>query len=67
MDRKLEEIERAIDTLSQEQREELHLWLEEQYPQQIDDLLKADLEEGRMDKRINRALADHKFGKTKPL
>jgi DNA-directed RNA polymerase specialized sigma24 family protein len=67
MDRKLEEIERAIDTLSPEQREELHLWLDEQYPQKIDDLLKADLDAGRMDKRIHRALADYKSGKTKPL
>jgi hypothetical protein len=48
----LEEIERAMQALTPEQIEELHR-------QSIDVQLKVDLEVGRMDDRINRALADY--------
>ena len=48
----LEEIERALRALTPEQIEELDT-------QSIDVQLKADLEVGRMDDRINRALADY--------
>lgn len=67
MDRTLLEIERAIDALTPEQIEELYLWLDQRYSQHIDAQLKADLEAGRIDERINRALADHKAGRTQPL
>jgi hypothetical protein len=63
----LEEIERAIDALTPQQFEELCLWLDRHHPQPIDTQLKADLEAGRIDHRINRALADHKAGNTQPL
>lgn len=42
-------------------------WMDEHYPQPIDTQLKADLEAGRIDDRINRALADHKAGRTQLL
>jgi hypothetical protein len=63
----VQEIERAIDALTPQQIEELHVWLEQRYPQPIDAQLKADLDAGRIDDRINRALADHKAGNTQPL
>jgi hypothetical protein len=63
----VQEIERAIDALSPEQRAELSQWLDERYPQPIDIQLKADIEAGRFDDRIARALADDKAGKTQPL
>lgn len=63
----LEEIERAIATLTPQQREELSLWLDEHYPEPIDMQLKADLGAGRIDDRINRAIADHKVGRTQLL
>jgi hypothetical protein len=63
----VEEIERAIGSLSPREVEELCAWLDEHYRQPIDVQLKADLEAGRIDDRINRALADHKAGKTQPL
>ncbi|HEX4748067.1 MAG TPA: hypothetical protein VH302_00865 [Bryobacteraceae bacterium] len=63
----IQEIERAIDALSPQQREELYQWLDQHYPQPIDAQLKADLDAGRIDDRINRALADHKAGRTQPL
>ncbi len=64
----LQEIENAIGKLTPQELEELRQWFD-QYsrPQPIDVQLKADLEAGRIDERINRALLDHKAGNTKPL
>ena len=67
MDSSLQDIERAIDALTPHQREELSLWLDRQYPQPIDEQLEADLQAGRLDDRINRALADDKVGRTRSL
>ena len=67
MNSSLEDIERAIDALTPQQREELTLWLERQYPQPIDGQLEADLREGRSDDGINRALADHQAGRARLL
>jgi hypothetical protein len=47
--------------------EELYAWLDQRHPQPIDAQLKADLDAGRIDDRISRALADHKAGNTQPL
>ncbi len=63
----IQEIERAIDSLTPHQIEELYLWLDQHHPQPIDAQLKADLNAGRIDDRIDRALADHKVGNTQPL
>jgi hypothetical protein len=63
----LQEIEQAIGTLSAPELEELYDWLDQHYPQPIDAQLKNDLDAGRIDDRINRALADHKAGKTQLL
>lgn len=63
----VQEIERAIDALTPEQREELYQWLDEHHPQRVDAQLEADLEAGLIDERITRALADHKAGRTEPL
>jgi hypothetical protein len=63
----VQEIERAIDALTPQQMEELYVWLDQRHPQPIDAHLKADLDAGRIDDRISRALADHKAGNTQPL
>jgi hypothetical protein len=63
----MQEIERAIDALTPQQMEELYPWLDQRHPQLIDAQLKSDLDAGRIDGRINRALADHKAGNTQPL
>ena len=63
----VQEIERAIDALTQEELGELYSWLDQRHPQPIDAQLKADLDAGRVDDRINRALADHNAGNTQPL
>jgi hypothetical protein len=63
----LQEIKRAIDALTPQQIEELYEWLDQRHPKPIDAQLKTDLDAGRIDERINRALADHKAGNTQPL
>jgi len=63
----VQEIERAIGKLSPQEVEELHAWMEEQFPQPIDAQLKADLDAGRMDAGIRSALADHKAGNTRAI
>ncbi len=63
----IQEIERAIDALTPPQIDELYRWLDQRHPQHIDAQLKADLDAGRIDARINRALADHTAGNTQPL
>jgi hypothetical protein len=63
----IQEIERAIDALTPQQVEELYVWFDQHHPQLIDAQLKSDLDAGRIDDRINRALADHKAGNTQPL
>ena len=67
MDSSLQDIERAIDALTPQQREELSLWLDRQHPQAIDGQLEADLQSGRLDDRINRAVADHQAERTRVL
>ncbi len=64
----MKEIETAIEKLTPQECEQLRDWLESvNEPQPIDAQLKADLEAGRIDARIERALADHKAGRTQPL
>jgi hypothetical protein len=63
----VQDIERAIGALTPGELAELYAWLDEHYQQPIDAQLKADLDAGRIDKRIHRALADRKSGKIQPL
>lgn len=63
----VQEIERAIEALPPEQLEELSVWFDERYSHSVDARLKAEIEAGRFDERISRALADHKAGRTEPL
>src|SRR6185437_2765590 len=56
----VKDIETAIDKLTPQEYDELRQWFD-QYnrPQPIDTQLKADLDAGRIDERIKRALSDH--------
>jgi len=56
------EIERAIGALSPNELDELYTWMDQNCP--IDVQLKTDLDAGRLDDRIARALADHRAGNT---
>ena len=63
----VQEIERAIRTLTPSELEDLYAWLDQHCLQPIDAQLDADLEAGGIDDRIDRAPADHKAGNTQPL
>ncbi len=61
--RKVEELQRAIGTLTQEELEELRLWLNEYAgPNPLDRRIQADLATGRLDKAVQTALDDEKRG-----
>ena len=63
----IQDIERAIDALTPQQMNELYECLDQRHPRAIDVQLKADLNAGCIDDRINRALVDHKAGNTQSL
>jgi len=63
----VQEIEHAIDALSPEQLDELYLWLDRNHPHPIDTRIRSDLDAGRLDKAIHRALDDEKKGRVQPL
>ncbi len=63
----VQDIERAIAALTPQELEELYAWLDDYANRSIDAQLKSDLDAGRLDDRIQRALADHQAGKTQPL
>ena len=61
------EIERAIGNLSPREIEELLTWMDERFPQPIDEQIAADLSAGRIDNRIQSALASHAAGRSRAL
>ena len=63
----VKEIERAIETLSSREIEELYVWLDRHYPQPIDARLHSDVAAGRLDAAIDQALDDEKNGHTRSL
>jgi hypothetical protein len=66
--RKVEELQRAIGTLTQEELEELRLWLDEYTgPSPLDRRIESDLAAGRLDEAVQSALDDEKRGRVRPL
>ena len=64
----LKDIETAIEKLTPGECDDLRRWFEQHHhPQPIDVQLKADLEGGKLDNRIRRAMPDGKAGRTQPL
>lgn len=63
----VQEIESAIDTLSQDERDELWARLDLRYPHAIEAQLEADLAAGLFDDRIRRAAEERASGKLQPL
>jgi hypothetical protein len=65
---RVEEITRVIGTLTQEELEELRLWLDEYAgPRPIDRQIEGDLAAGRLDGAVQSALDDEKHGRVRPL
>jgi hypothetical protein len=66
--KKVEEITRVIGTLTQEELEELRLWLDEYAgPRPLDRRIEEDLASGRLDVAVQSALDDEKHGRVRPL
>ena len=66
--KKVEEITRVIGTLTQEELEELRLWLDEYAgPRPLDRRIAEDLAAGRLDVTVQSALDDEKHGRVRPL
>ena len=63
----LQEVERAIGTLTPQEVQELYVWLEQHFPQPMDARLPSDLSAGSLDTAIQRALDDEKNGRLRPL
>ena len=63
----VQEIERAIATLSSEQLNELFAWLYESHSQLTDTRIARDVEGGRLDDLIHTALQDEREGRVRPL
>ena len=65
---RVEEITRVIGTLTQEELEELRLWLDEYAgPRPLDRQIEGDLAAGRLDGAVQSALDDEKRGRVRPL
>lgn len=65
---KVQEIERAIGALTQQELEELKVWLDEYAgPQPIDTRMQKDLAAGRLDEAVESALEDEKQGRVRSL
>jgi hypothetical protein len=62
----VQEIERAIGSLTPQELEELWVWLD-QRAHPLDTRIQADFAAGRMDKAILRALNDEKNDLVQPL
>ena len=66
--KKVEQIERAIGALTQQELDELRLWLDEYAgPTPLDKSIKNDLAAGRLDKAIENALDDEKHERLRRL
>jgi hypothetical protein len=66
--KKVEEITRVIGTLTQEELEELRLWLDEYAgPRPLDRRIAEDLAAGPLDVAVQGALDDEKHGRVRPL
>ena len=64
---KLEDIEKAVATLSTEERGKLRAFLEELEAQAWDNQIERDAKAGKLDKLEAEALADYKAGRFSDL
>ena len=62
----VQDIERAIGSLTPQELEELYVWFE-QRPHPLDTRIQSDFCAGRLDKAIERALNNEKNGRVQPL
>ena len=65
--RKVEEIERQIQTLSAAEFSELRDWLLERDWREWDAQIESDVSAGKLDILASQAIAEHKGGKSRPI
>jgi hypothetical protein len=63
----VEEITAAIAALPREQVAQIRTWLDERAEAEWDAQIEQDEREGRLNPLAERALAEHKAGKARPL
>ena len=63
----VEEITAAIEHLSADDVARVHAWLAEFAEQLWDEQIERDERAGRLDALIDRAVKDHRAGRTRPL
>lgn len=64
---KLEQIEKSVEALSDEEMKAFTAWFEELRWQRWDRQIEEDSKAGRLDKLAEEALADFRAGRTTPL
>ncbi len=64
---KIEEIEKAIGSLSSEDIVRLRAWFDELEARMFDERIERDAKAGKLDELAARALADHKAGSSREL
>ena len=64
---KLEQIEKSVEALSDEEMKAFTAWFEELRWQRWDRQIEEDSKAGRLDKLAEEALADLRAGRTTPL
>lgn len=63
----VEEITAAIERLPADQVARVQTWLAEYAERQWDEQIERDDKAGRLDGLINKALSEHRAGRTRPL
>jgi hypothetical protein len=63
----VQEIERALSELAPQELNEIYLWLNQRYSELVEDRFRSDLDAGRLDAAIQRALEDDEAGRTHSL
>jgi hypothetical protein len=64
---RVEQIEREISQLNADEFAQLREWLPEQDWTEWDQQIERDSADGKLDRLMKQALADHAAGKTRPL
>jgi hypothetical protein len=64
---KLEKIEREIEALAPDELARFRRWFGEYDAANWDAQIEADSRSGRLDALVEKALADHRAGRTRPL
>lgn len=64
---KLEQIEKSVSELNPKELEAFSAWFEEFQAERWDRQVEADASAGKLDALANKALAEFRAGKTRPL